>query len=34
VRGDQTLPYQKILDVVDLVKQAGLTKLSLDTQVK
>jgi biopolymer transport protein ExbD len=32
VRGDASLPYQEIITVVDAVKSAGLTKLSLDTQ--
>jgi biopolymer transport protein ExbD len=34
LRGDKTLQFQKIIDVLDLIKQAGLTKLSIDTQVK
>ncbi|MGA2051686.1 MAG: biopolymer transporter ExbD [Opitutales bacterium] len=34
VRGDADIPYQKVIDVVDLIKQAGLVKLNLDTKVK
>jgi len=34
LRGDASLQYQKIIDVLDLIKQAGLTKLSMDTKVK
>jgi biopolymer transport protein ExbD len=34
LRGDRALPYQKVIDVLDMIKQAGLVKLNLDTQVK
>ena len=30
IRGDKNLPYQKIMDVVDMLKSRNLTKLSLD----
>ena len=32
VRGDRTLPYQKIMDVINMLKSRNLTKLSLDTK--
>jgi len=32
IRGDKTLPYQHIIDVVNLLKERNLTKLSLDTR--
>jgi biopolymer transport protein ExbD len=32
IRGDKSLPYQKVIDVVNLLKQRNLTKLSLDTR--
>ncbi len=34
LRGDFTLPYQKIVDVIDAIKRHNLTKLHLDTEVK
>ena len=34
LRGDFSLPYQKIVDVIDAVKRNNLTKLHLDTEVK
>lgn len=34
LRGDFSLPYQKIVDVIDAVKRHNLTKLHLDTEVK
>ncbi|MDB2499478.1 MAG: biopolymer transporter ExbD [Opitutales bacterium] len=34
LRGDFSLQYQKIIEVMDLVKQSNLTKISLDTRVK
>tara|TARA_B100001123_G_scaffold56188_1_gene60076 strand:- start:1868 stop:2284 length:417 start_codon:yes stop_codon:yes gene_type:complete len=34
VRGDMTLQYQKIIEVMDLLKQNRLSKISLDTRVK
>ena len=32
IRGDRTLPYQKIMDVVNMLKARNLTKLSLYTK--
>ena len=32
LRGDRTLPYQKIMDVINMLKKRDLTKLSLDTR--
>lgn len=32
IRGDKSLPYQKVIDVVNLLKERNLTKLSLDTR--
>ena len=32
IRGDRSLPYQKVIDVVNLLKERNLTKLSLDTR--
>ena len=32
IRGDRSLPYQKVIDVVNLLKERNLTKLSLDTK--
>ncbi len=34
VRGDLSLSYQKIVDVISLIKKNNLRKLNLDTQVK
>lgn len=34
IRGEASLPYQAIIDVVDMVKKNNLEKISLDTQVK
>lgn len=34
LRADAQLPYQKIITLVDLIKQQNLSKISLDTQVK
>ncbi len=34
LRGDFSLPYQKIVDVIDAIKRNNLTKLHLDTEVK
>ena len=34
VRGDRALPYQRVIDVVNLLKERNLTKLSLDTRAK
>ena len=33
LRGDRKLPYQKIVDVINMLKVRELTKLSLDTKV-
>lgn len=33
LRADAELRYQQVIDVIDLIKQQGLTRLSLDTQV-
>jgi biopolymer transport protein ExbD len=32
LRGDRSLPYQKIVDVINMLKERNLTKLSLDTR--
>ena len=32
LRGDRVLPYQKIMDVINMLKSRNLTKLSLDTK--
>lgn len=32
IRGDRTLRYQKIFDVINMLKARNLTKLSLDTK--
>jgi biopolymer transport protein ExbD len=32
IRGDRNLPYQKIMDVVNMLKTRNLSKLSLDTK--
>ena len=32
IRGDRSLPYQKIMDVVNMLKSRNLYKLSLDTK--
>ena len=32
LRGDRNLPYQKIMDVINMLKSRNLTKLSLDTK--
>lgn len=34
VRADGRIVYQKVVDLMDLLKQNELTKISLDTQVK
>lgn len=33
IRADNALPYQKVVTVVDMIKQRKLSKISLDTQV-
>ena len=32
IRGDRALPYQKVIDVVNMLKERNPTKLSLDTK--
>ncbi len=32
IRGDRSLPYQKVMDVVNMLKSRNLSKLSLDTK--
>ena len=34
IRADAKLPYQRIVDLLDLVKGAGLTKISLETKAR
>lgn len=34
IRADRELRYQEVVTVIDLIKQNGLTKISLDTQVE
>jgi len=34
LRGDFTLPYQQIVDVISAIKRNNLTKLHLDTEVR
>jgi len=34
LRADGEVQYQKVIDVVDMLKRANLTKISFDTQVK
>ena len=34
IRADANLPYQKVITVIDMVKQRKLTKISLDTKVR
>ncbi len=34
LRADAKIPYQEVINVVDLIKKYQLTRLSLDTQVK
>lgn len=34
LRGDGEVQYQKVIDVVDMLKRANLTKITFDTQVK
>jgi biopolymer transport protein ExbD len=33
LRADKSLDYQSVIDVLGLIEKAGLTKLSIDTQV-
>jgi biopolymer transport protein ExbD len=32
LRADKALDYQSVIDVIDLIEQAGLVKLNIDTQ--
>lgn len=34
LRGDRDVPYQKVMDVMDMARQAGLTRISLLTDPK
>lgn len=34
IRADARLPYQRVIEVIDLIKQNDLDKISLDTQVQ
>ncbi len=34
IRADRSVPYQRVIDVIDQVKQNDLTRIDLDTQVK
>jgi len=34
IRADRSLQYQKVIDVIDIIKQNKLSKISLDTQVR
>ncbi|MBC2594210.1 biopolymer transporter ExbD [Ruficoccus amylovorans] len=34
LRADRTIRYQKVIDVVNLIKEHKLSRLNLDTQVK
>ena len=34
IREDSNLPYQKVITVVDMIKQRNLSKISLDTKVE
>lgn len=34
LRADGGLPYERVITVIDLIQRNGLTKLSLDTEVK
>ena len=34
LRGDGSIAYQKIIDIIDLLKRHNVTKISFDTQVK
>ncbi len=34
IRADARLPYQRVIEVIDLIKQNQLDKISLDTQVR
>ena len=34
IRADAAMPYQRVVDLLDLVKGAGLSKLSLETRAR
>ena len=34
IRADAKLPYQRVITVIDMIKQRNLSKISLDTKVK
>jgi biopolymer transport protein ExbD len=34
IRGDASIPYQKVITVVDMIKERKLSKISLDTKVE
>lgn len=34
IRADSQLPYQRVVDLLDLVKGAGLSKISLETKAR
>jgi biopolymer transport protein ExbD len=34
IRADAGLPYQRVVDLLDLVKGAGLSKISLETKAR
>lgn len=34
IRADAALPYQKVITVIDMIKERKLSKISLDTKVK
>ena len=34
VRADQKISYNRVVQLIDLIKQNNLTKISLDTEVK
>ena len=34
IRADSTLTYQKVITVIDMIKQRNLSKISLDTKVE
>lgn len=34
IRADATLPYQRVITVIDMIKQRKLSKISLDTKVE
>lgn len=34
IRADKALPYERVIGLIDLIKQNNLVKISLDTEVK